>query len=84
MLQVAVWLLFSFLRSLQVFAKQAEYGGVMNLAIVLRGEDFEKCHQVLNIFILPSCLRVSYLSGECVLKALLLSKFLGEKVPYYW
>lgn len=59
MLQLAVLLLLSFLQSLQVFAKQMEYGGVMNLAIVLRGEDFEECHQVLNIFTLPSCLRVS-------------------------
>lgn len=51
----------------------------MNLAIVLRGEDFEECHQVLNIFTLPSCLHVSQLSGEYVLKALLLSTVLGEK-----
>lgn len=48
-----------FLQSLQVFAKQTEHGGVMNLDIVLRGEDFEEHHQVLNIFTLPSCLHVS-------------------------
>lgn len=48
-----------FFQSLQVFAKQREYGGVMNLAVILRGEDFEKCHQVLNIFTLPSYLHIS-------------------------
>lgn len=58
MLQVAVLLLLLFLQSLQVFAKQMEYG-VMNLTIVLRSEDFEECHQVLNIFTLPPSLHVS-------------------------
>lgn len=39
MVQVAVLLLLLFLQSLQVFAKQTEYGDAMNLAIVFRGED---------------------------------------------
>lgn len=59
MLKVATLLLLLFLQSLQVFAKQIEYGGTMNLAIVLRDEDFVECYQVLNIFTLPSCLHVS-------------------------
>lgn len=76
MLQVAVLLLHLFLQSFQVFAQQTEYGGAINIAIVLRDENFEGCRQVLNIFTLPPCLHVSWLLGDYVLKTLLISTVL--------
>ena len=50
MLQVAILLLLLFPQSLQVFAKYV--CRCCETCCCLRGEDFEECHQILNMLTL--------------------------------